>query len=110
MEYEKASFEQDDYINQEFSNINSDYRSITNNKPSGVFSSTESSIAVGAKTIAGVGIGLLLVVAGTTALAAVSEAVIIPSLLIKLAGGIAGGGVGMAKGLSDERKTSKGET
>lgn len=69
-----------------------------------VFSSLESSLAIGAKTVAGVGIGLLVVVAGTTFLAAASEAIIIPSLLVKLAGGIAGGGVGMAKGLSDERK------
>lgn len=73
----------------------------------GVFSSVESSLAIGAKTVAGVGIGLLVVVAGTTLMAVASEAIIIPSLLIKLAGGIAGGGVGMAKGLSDERKQSE---
>lgn len=62
------------------------------------------SLVVGAKTIAGIGVGLLAVVFGSVALGAVAETVLIPSLLLKLAGGIAGGGVGMAKGLNDVRK------
>ncbi len=65
----------------------------------------ESSLLVGAKTLAGVGIGLVTVVVASTAVGLVVETVVIPSLLLKLAGGIAGGGLGMAKGLSDERKT-----
>lgn len=62
------------------------------------------SLAVGAKTIAGIGIGLLAVMAGAVGIGMAAEAVLIPSLLAKLAGGIAGGGLGMTKGLSDARK------
>lgn len=65
-----------------------------------------SSLVVGAKTVAGIGIGLLAVVAGSVALGIAAETVLIPSLLLKLAGGIAGGGVGMARGLNDVRKES----
>jgi len=60
-------------------------------------------LSVGAKTIAGIGIGLLVVVGGAALMGIAAEAVLIPSLLVKLAGGIAGGGLGMAKGLSDAR-------
>jgi len=60
-------------------------------------------LGVGAKTIAGIGIGLLTVVGGAALLGVAAEMVLVPSLLMKLAGGIAGGGLGMAKGLSDNR-------
>ncbi len=66
--------------------------------------SAESSLIVGAKTMAGVGIGLLTVVAAVTAVGIAAEGLLVPSLLLKFAGGIAGGGMGMAKGLNDERK------
>jgi hypothetical protein len=65
--------------------------------------SPANSLAVGAKTVAGVGVGLISVVVGSFVIGAVTEAVIIPSLLLKLAGGIAGGGIGMAKGLNDSK-------
>lgn len=61
-------------------------------------------VSVGAKTLAGIGIGLLAVLAGSTLIGLAAEAVLVPSLLLKAAGGIAGGGVGMAKGLKDERR------
>ncbi len=64
-----------------------------------------SSLLVGAKTLAGIGIGLLVVVAGVAVVGVATEAVLVPSLLLKLAGGIAGGGVGMSKGLTDAQKT-----
>ncbi len=64
---------------------------------------SSSPIAVGAKTIAGIGIGLIAVVGGAAVLGLAAEMVLIPSLLMKLAGGIAGGGVGMAKGMNDAR-------
>ena len=63
-----------------------------------------SSLVIGATTIAGVGIGLLAVVAGAAVIGIAAETVLIPSLLLKMAGGIAGGGVGMTKGLKDTRK------
>ncbi len=62
-----------------------------------------SPLAVGAKTVAGIGIGLMVVVGGAAVLGVAAETVLIPSLLLKLAGGIAGGGVGMARGLKDTR-------
>jgi hypothetical protein len=64
----------------------------------------ESSVSIGAKTLAGVGIGLIAVIAATAAVTVATEVVLIPSLLLKLAGGITGAGLGMAKGLNDERK------
>jgi len=60
-----------------------------------------SSLGVGAKAIAGIGIGLLAVVGGSAVLGVVAETVLIPSLLLKLAGGVAGGGLGLAKGIKD---------
>ena len=62
------------------------------------------SLGVGAKTLAGVGLGLVAVVAGAAVIGIAAETVLVPSLLLKLAGGVAGGGVGMAKGLSDNKK------
>jgi hypothetical protein len=62
------------------------------------------SIMIGAKTVAGIGIGLVTIVAGSALIGLAAETVLIPSLLLKLAGGIAGGGVGMAKGLQDVNK------
>ncbi len=66
--------------------------------------SNESALIVGAKTIAGAGLGLIVVVGAVTAIGALAEAILIPSLLVKVAGGLAGGGLGLAKGLKDERK------
>ena len=65
---------------------------------------TGSSLLVGAKTLAGIGLGLLVVVAGVAVAGVATEAILVPSLLLKLAGGITGGGMGMAKGLTDAQK------
>ena len=59
-------------------------------------------LSIGAKTVAGVGLGLFAVLAGSVVLGLAAEAVLIPSLAVKLAGVMAGGGVGMAKGIKDE--------
>ncbi len=67
-------------------------------------SSTGSTLAVTAKTAAGAGIALVVVLAGAATAGLALEAIIIPSLLVKVAAGLAGGGVGMAKGIKDERK------
>lgn len=104
MEYSQPGYKNSDPFPEDEASEELNDNGVVRNETPNVFSSIESSLAIGAKTVAGVGIGLLVVVAGTTVLAAASEAIIIPSLLVKLAGGIAGGGVGMAKGLSDERK------
>lgn len=61
-------------------------------------------LGVGAKALAGVGLGLAAVLAFPVVIGLATEAVLIPSLLLKLAGGMAGGGIGLAKGLSDDRK------
>ncbi|MEI8346996.1 MAG: hypothetical protein WCG27_05990 [Pseudomonadota bacterium] len=65
---------------------------------------TEDAIMVGAKTMAGIGIGFVVVVIGATGLGAILEAKIIPTALAKVAGAIAGGGIGMAMGITDARK------
>lgn len=59
--------------------------------------------SIAAKTLAGIGIGLLAVMGGAFVLGLAAETVLIPSLLLKAAGGIAGGGAGMAKGIKDTR-------
>ena len=65
---------------------------------------SSSALIVGAKTLAGIGIGLVTVIGGAAIIGVAAETVLIPSLLLKLAGGIAGGGVGMAKGIKDTSK------
>jgi hypothetical protein len=62
---------------------------------------TKNSLIIGAKTLAGVGLGLLAVSGGFLLVGAFAEAAVVPSLLLKLAGGLTGGGLGMAKGLKD---------
>lgn len=64
----------------------------------------ERSLAIGAKTLAGIGIGVLVILVGAATAGIAIEAIVVPSLLLKLAGGIAGGGIGLAKGLGDERR------
>lgn len=59
---------------------------------------------IGATTLAGVGLGLMAALAGAFALTAVGEAVLAPTLLMKVAGGMTGGGVGLAKGIKDTRR------
>jgi len=57
--------------------------------------------SIAAKTLAGIGIGLLAVMGGAFVLGLAAETLLIPSLLLKTAGGIAGGGAGMAMGIRD---------
>ena len=65
---------------------------------------TEDALLLGAKTMAGIGIGFVVVTLGATGVGALLEATIIPTVLAKVAGAIAGGGVGLSKGISDNRK------
>lgn len=69
----------------------------------------EQSFAVGAKTVAGVSLGLLGILVGAAVAGALLETVIIPSLVVKVAGSLAGGGIGLAKGLGDERRHRRRE-
>ncbi|MBF0492775.1 MAG: hypothetical protein HQM15_08345 [Deltaproteobacteria bacterium] len=65
---------------------------------------TEELLLVGAKTIAGIGIGFIAVILGTTGIGAVLESTLLPTALTKAAGGLAGGAIGLALGISDSRK------
>lgn len=65
---------------------------------------TEDALLLGAKTMAGIGVGFVVVVIGATGLGAVLEATIVPTVLAKVAGAIAGGGIGLSKGIHDQRK------
>jgi hypothetical protein len=64
----------------------------------------ERSLAIGAKTLAGIGLGVVGVLVGAAALGVALEAILVPTLVLKLAAGITGGSVGLAKGLGDERR------
>jgi hypothetical protein len=68
----------------------------------------ERSLNIGAKTLAGVAIGVVTVLLGVATAGIALEAVLVPSLLLKLAGGIAGGSLGLAKGIGDERRHERG--
>jgi len=60
---------------------------------------------VSAKMVAGVGLGLIVVLgAGPLIGLILAEKVLVPTLLAKLAGGLAGGGLGLVKGLNDKRR------
>ncbi len=65
---------------------------------------TEEMILLSAKTAAGIGIGLVVVTLGATGIGAVIDAVIIPTVLAKMAGAVAGGGLGLSMGITDNRK------
>jgi len=64
----------------------------------------ERSLAIGAKTLAGIGLGVIGILVGAAALGAALETILVPTLIVKLAAGITGGSVGLAKGLGDERR------
>ncbi len=63
----------------------------------------ERSLAVGAQTLAGIGLGLLTVIVGAAIAGLALETLVVPGLLVKLAGGVAGGGIGMARGIHGRR-------
>ncbi len=67
----------------------------------------ERSLAIGAKTLAGAGIGIIGVLVGTVLAGALLETVLLPTLLLKVAAGIAGGGIGLAKAVGAERRVSR---
>ncbi len=73
-------------------------------RETGPRASHASALAVGATTVAGVGLGLVAVTLGAAFIGALAEAVLVPSLLLKVAGGIAGGGLGLARGLRRSEK------
>lgn len=79
-------------------------RTVSTRTPAPQSSGPQSFLAVTAKTAAGAGLGLVVVLVGAAAGGILAETVLIPSLLVKVAAGIAGGGVGLAKGIGDERK------
>lgn len=79
-------------------------KSATVHEQSGPASTAGSALAVTAKTAAGAGLGLIVILGGAAAVTVLAETVLIPSLLAKVAAGIAGGGLGLAKGMADERK------
>ena len=58
---------------------------------------------VGAATLAGVGLGLIAAIAGVAVIGLAGEALLAPAIALKVASGLAGGGVGMAKGLNEAR-------
>ncbi len=64
-------------------------------------------LIVGATALAGVGLGLIAVIAGVAAIGLAGEAILAPAIALKVAGGLAGGGVGMAKGLDNARASGR---
>ena len=66
------------------------------------------SVKVGAKALAGVGMGMGVVILGSAAVSLVGSAAIIHALLIKLGAGagLTGGGIGLYKGLVDNKEKS----
>lgn len=68
-----------------------------------------SAVIVGAKAAAGVGIGVLAVLGAASVVGLIFlEAILIPTVLATVAGGLAGGGIGLAKGISSEREKRQG--
>lgn len=65
---------------------------------------TEEVLMMGAKTLAGIGLGFVVVALGATGVGALLEATIIPTALAKTAGALAGGGIGLSKSITDFRK------
>ena len=78
-------------------------------RPQDQFLSSKPILMIGAATIAGVGLGLAGVIGGSFLIGMAAESIVMPSLLLKLAGGLAGGGVGMAKGVQYIKREEKRE-
>ncbi len=68
---------------------------------------TEEVLLISAKTLAGVGVGFITVVLGTTGIGAILESTLIPTVLTKTAGALAGGALGLSKGINDSRKSRR---
>ncbi len=68
-------------------------------------------VRVGVKTLAGVGVGMGAVVLGSTAVSLVGGAVLVHALLLKLGAGagLAGGGIGFFKGLTENKNETDPE-
>jgi hypothetical protein len=64
-------------------------------------------LIAGATALAGAGLGLIAVIAGSFLFGLATEAVLAPTLLAKVAGGITGAGAGMAKGVRDNRREAE---
>jgi hypothetical protein len=67
---------------------------------------------VGAKTLAGVGIGMGAVILGSTAVSLVGGAALIHAVLLKLGAGagLTGGGIGFYKGLAESRDNTESDS
>jgi len=63
-------------------------------------------LKIGAKTLAGVGMGMGAVILGFTAVSLVGGAALVHAVLFKLGAGagLTGGGIGLYKGLADSRE------
>jgi len=57
-----------------------------------------------AKTLAGIGGGIVLVAFGVPGIAAAMDVAAVPAVLTKVAGAVFGGGVGLATGVAGHRK------
>jgi len=63
-------------------------------------------VKIGAKTLAGAGMGMAAIILGSTAVSLVGGATLIHALLLKLSAGagLTGGGIGLVKGIAEKRK------
>lgn len=68
-----------------------------------------SPLRIGAKTLAGVGVGMGAVILGSAAISLVGGAAIIHALLLKLGAGagLTGGGIGLYRGLTENRERTE---
>ena len=66
-------------------------------------------VKVGAKTLAGIGMGMGAVIIGSAAVSLVGSAVLVHALVIKLSAGagLAGGGIGLVKGLAEKNSEAE---
>jgi len=66
-------------------------------------------VKIGAKVLAGAGVGVAAVALGSAAVSLVGGAALLHAMLFKLGAGagLAGGGVGLVKGINDKEKKTK---
>jgi hypothetical protein len=68
-------------------------------------------VKIGAKTLAGAGMGVAAVILGSAAVSLVGGAAVIHALLLKVGAGagLTGGGIGLYKGLSGKKDKNRNE-
>ena len=66
-----------------------------------------SSVKIGAKTLAGAGVGMAVVLLGSAAVSLVGSAVLVKAALIKIGAGagLTGGGIGLIKAIKENQNT-----